>query len=142
MKIEFEIEDSDLAVLLQALESAAASAANRTSFDALQRLVNEIRQDITNGTDVFLELKTRLTSFTNGSPILPKSNFRTHLGMSLDFIESENGLLHLLNWILDRLVRANKPRATTKLIESDDIEGAFIVQDLVKLITDNYVASA
>ena len=142
MKIEFEIDDKDLTVLLQALESAASNpATTRASFDAIQKLLNEIRQDVVNGSDIFMELKTRLAPFTNGSPILMKSNFRTHLGISSNFIESDTGLINLLNFILKKNVNANKPGATPKEIEIDALDDAVTIEDLVKLIVDAYVAS-
>jgi hypothetical protein len=138
MRIEFDIKDEDAATLLEALEFAAARAASPTSFQKIQTLINEIRSDITNGAEIFFDIKERLKNYTNGSIIGLDSNFRTQLGISLNFVESSEGLLYVLNWILEKNVRMKKPTAATKKIKLKEIHDLTQIKDLVELITDHY----
>src|SRR5687768_15531465 len=100
MKIRFEIAEKDATVLVQALQQAASRTTEPQSFDAIQLLIEEIKNDLKNGVEVFQQLSSRLAIYTDGSTILLSSNFRTDLGISNVFITSTHGLIRLLNQIL------------------------------------------
>lgn len=89
----------------------------------------------------FQELKEQLAEFTDGSAILMTSNFRSHLGISGDFIESDTGMIAILNFIAKKNVNADKPGVTPKEIEIDELDDAVKIEDLVELIVDAYDAS-
>jgi len=141
MKIEFDIDKKDAHVLINALEFAASKAPNLESFEAIQKVIQEIREDIKNGIVVFQELKKQLEPYTDKSPILLSSNFRTQLGISSIFISSNNGLIAVLNQILKTFVALNKPSSSPDWIEKSKIDDAITIEDLVKLILNNYESS-
>jgi hypothetical protein len=141
MKIQFDIEEKDIPVLIQSLEFAASRAINQKTFEALQKVIREVKDDTVNGVEIFDELKARLTPFTDGSAINLTSNFKTHLGISRVFLESAEGLISMLNQILRRVVSLKKPGVSPVLIKQSALGSASFIEDLVKLIIDNYEAS-
>lgn len=141
MKIEFDIEKKDLTILVKALEFAASKVNNESSFNTLQMVIQEIKEDVNNGVMVFNKLKDDLKTYTDGSPILKLSDFRTQLGISKVFINSNNGLIALLNYILKSLVNFHKPYANPNKIKKSEIGDSKTIEDLTNLIINNYESS-
>jgi hypothetical protein len=141
MKIQFEIDDGDVAILVDALDRAALQATTPRSFDSLQRVIALIREDVQNGVEALQLVKQNLALYTDGSPILSQSNFRTDLGISGAFIQSSHGLIRLLNQVLAILVAQHKPGVGPAWIKASAIATLFTVQELVNLILENYDAS-
>jgi hypothetical protein len=138
MKIEFEVEEKYAPVLIDLLEFAAAKAPDTRTFDTIHKIIQELRDDIKNGIEAFQELKKRLAPFTDNSPILLTSDFRSHLGISNVFISSDEGLIKLLNYLLTFLIKLHKPNSTISFIEKTAIDDTNTIDDLVKLILKNY----
>lgn len=141
MKIEFDIEKKDLKILVKALEFAASKVNDENSFNTIQKVIQEIKEDVKNGVVILKKLKEELKKYTDGSPILESSNFRTQLGISNVFINSNNGLIALMNYILKSLVRYYKPNAKPDYIKKDKIDDAKTIKDLVNQIANNYESS-
>jgi hypothetical protein len=136
MKIQFEIAEKDASVLVDALEQAASRTADPQSFDAIQMLIEEVKNDLRNGVEVFRRLSNGLSIYTDGSPIRLSSNFRTHLGISNVYITSSHGLIRLLNHILATCAAVAHPGPPVVPIAPSAIASAVTIEDLVKLITD------
>ncbi len=141
MKIEFDIEKKDLTILVKALEFAASKVNDENSFNTIQKVIQEIKEDVKNGVIILRKLKEELKKYTDGSSILETSNFRTQLGISNVFISSNNGLIALMNYILKSLVTYYKPNAKIDYIKKDKIDDAKTIKDLVNLISNNYESS-
>jgi hypothetical protein len=141
MKIEFDIEKKDLKVLVNALEFAASRVSDENSFNTIQKVINEIKEDVKNGVAIFTRFRDELKKYTDGSPILETSNFRTQLGISAVFIKSDNGLIALMNYILKSFVLELKPNAKPDYIKKDKIDDTKTIKDLVNLICKNYESS-
>ncbi|GAA3623041.1 hypothetical protein [Flavivirga jejuensis] len=141
MKIEFEITKSDAKIIVKALEYAASKAGNQSSVNAIQNAIQEIKEDIQNGIRVLKKLKSELKGYTDGSPILETSKFRTQLGLSNAFIKSDNGLIALMNYILKSFVSFYKPGVKPDFIKKTKIDDAKTIKDLINLIINNYESS-
>jgi len=141
MKIEFDIEKNDLTIIVKSLEFAASKVNNEHSFNTIQKVIQEIKEDVKNGIMVFNKLREELSKYSDGSPILETSNFRTQLGISNVFINSNNGLIALLNYTLKSLVTYYKPTANPDYIKKSKIGDAKTIRDLTNLIVNNYESS-
>jgi hypothetical protein len=141
MIIEFDIDEKDLAVLVNALEFAASRVSDEHSFSTIQKVISEIKEDVKNGVAIFIRLRDELKKYTDGSTILETSNFRTQLGISAVFIKSDKGLIAVMNYILTDFVLKLKPNAKPDYIEKEKIDDAKTIKDIVNLICNNYESS-
>lgn len=141
MKIQLEIDDKDLAMLIDALKCASSKADDEPSFNAVKKVITGIKSNINIAVAAFNELKGKLAPFTDGSPVLLTSDFRTQLGIPEGFIKSDTGLIVILNYVLKFLIANYKPEAKPNLIKKAKIDDARTIQDLVNIILANYESS-
>jgi hypothetical protein len=141
MRIQLEIDEKDLALLVNAFISASSNQKNDHPVSIIQKAIRGITDIIDIGAAAFAELEDKLAPYTDGSPVLPASDFRTQLGISDVFIKSDTGLIMVLNYVLKFLVNTYKNGAKPVLIKKDKIDEARTMQDLVNLITANYEKS-
>lgn len=138
MKIEFEIDENEASILIDALQFAASQSNDQATFEAIQKVIQDIQEDLKNGVLIFEELKRLIKPYTDGSAILKTSSFRTQLGLSQVFIESSQGLIYILNYILNALVALHEPGTSVKNITMQELSKAKKIKDLIDLIQSNY----
>ncbi|MDR7127684.1 hypothetical protein J2X69_000012 [Algoriphagus sp. 4150] len=141
MKIEFEINDSDANVLVPALQHAASQALDINTFEVLQKVIQEIQEDIQNGVSIFQQLINYLHPYTNGNPILASSKLIINLGISQNFMESSQGMHYVLSYILKVLVNTHKPGKTPSGITMTEIGKLITIDDCINLIQHHYEKS-
>ena len=141
MKIEFEISDNDVDRLVKALQLLASQATEIETFEVVQKLLNEIQNDVENGVAIFNHLITYLKPYTNGTEIAKTSKLILHLGISENFINSSRGLIHVLKYILGLLVAEHKPAKKPVPIPSSEINDLSTIEDCINLIQEYFEKS-
>ncbi|WP_026945774.1 hypothetical protein [Algoriphagus marincola] len=141
MKIEFEINDSEASILVLALQHAASQALELKTFEVLQKVIQEIHEDIQNGVSIYQQLVYYLRPYTNGNPILKTTKLILGLGISQNFMKSSQGMHYLLTYILGSLVATHKPGKSSSKITMNEIGKLTTVEDCINLIQDHYEKS-
>ena len=141
MKIEFEIDDIEANILVPALQQAASKVQEIKNFEVLQKVIQEIQKDIQNGVAIFQLLKNYLHPYTNGTPIERSLKLLFHLGISKNFMESSQGMLYVLNYILALLVANHKPGKKPNSITMAEIEKLIKIEDCINLVQSHYEKS-
>ncbi len=139
MRIEFEISDQDVAVLYPALQRAAALAQDPQTIATLTKLIREIEEDYNNSIWIHQHLKAYLGPYTNGADMKKEYELYMHLGVSMDFIRSTEGLVAVLNYILATMVSAGKPGKQPAYIrDMAKVVKLKTVQDCIDIIQASY----
>ncbi|MDB4583105.1 hypothetical protein N9164_08135 [Draconibacterium sp.] len=141
MKIEFEINDSEANILVPALQQAASQALDISTFEVLQKVIQEIQEDIQNGVSIFQQLVNYLHPYTNGNPILKSSKLILNLGISRNFMNSSQGMHYVLSYILGALVATHKPGKNPSGIIMAEIGKLTTIEDCIDLIQEHYEKS-
>lgn len=135
MLINFELEKSEVRVLINALSHAASQANSLALRNKILAIISEIHLDIQVEDLIVHKTKQLLDPYTNAN-ITEKSNLRNGLGIPSGWID--NFMYQGCNKILYQLISLYKPGNTATAITKAEAKKCLVVQDVVDLIKANY----
>ena len=141
MKIHFSIENKNIADFLLALQYAGANSPQKDSLGFIQDIIKQIKVGLIIRRKTIEKLKNAIEKYTDGSPILITSDFRTQLGLSGDFINDDRGLIAMLNNVLTSIQEKYKPGSNINLINKNTLDDVRTIDDLINIIITNYEKS-
>jgi len=145
MKVEFELEMQEAALMLDILRNAAHKSNNQKIRSVLGNIINEIESDSQVAHYILDGIRHEFTTnnLTN-SKIFPHSNMQYGLGIPKPFLQEAPGLTRMANFILLKTVK--KFKSTTapskvKKITNAAIKKCALVHDVMNLIQTAYEAA-
>ena len=144
MKVEFELEVQEAAIMLDILREAAHKSNNQKIRSVLGNIINEIESDSKVAHYILDGIRHEFTTnnLTNNK-IFPHSNMQYGLRIPKPFLQEAAGLTKMANFILLRTVQKFKPNtkpSNEQRISNSSIKKCVLVQDVMNLIQGSYEA--
>ncbi|MEM1003245.1 MAG: hypothetical protein AAGH46_11415 [Bacteroidota bacterium] len=144
MKIEFELEMQEAALIMDILRAALHKSNNPKVKSVLGNIITEIESDSRVAHYILAGIRDQFhTNNLTNNQIYPHSNMEYGLGMPKPFLKEPQGLTKMANFILLRTVKKFKPTivpSKVKKITNAAIKKCILVHDVMVLIQNNYEA--
>ena len=142
MKIEFEITEDDVILLINSLNFAISKTTNASSRNKLKVIIQNIRADAKIDSEILKQLKYFLkkSQGVNPNKVLKPSKLKLDLNLSTNYIKSPGGLGMICNNILINLRNAFMEDKPFKKIPQYKVIKCKTVNDLIKMIQDGFEA--
>ena len=135
LRIDFKISKKEGQLVLGALKNLHNAISNISSRQSLQRIINEIEEDLNLESIVFGQLVAGIAPVVN-IPIARNSNIEFGLGLKLGYRNTT--LVKIANRIVQQLLLERKPSKTVKALTRNQIQECVLISDIIKLILDKY----
>ncbi|WP_435623187.1 hypothetical protein [Flagellimonas sp.] len=142
MKIEFELEMQEAALMMDILRKAAFESNNQKVRTVIGKIINEIESDSKVAHFILGGIRHLFT--TNNltkNKIFPQSDMEYGLGIPKPFLQEPRGLTKMANFILMQTVKKFKPSISpskVKKIGNAAIKKCVLVHDVMVLIQTAY----
>lgn len=142
MKIEFDITEDDVILLINSLNFAITKTANNKSRVKLQSIIQNIKADVKIDKEILKQLKYFINKSQGVNPalVIKTANLKLNLNLSSNYIKTPGGLGRVCNNILINLRNAFKDDKPFKRIPQYKVVKCKTVEDLIKMIQDGFEA--
>lgn len=142
MKIEFELEMQEAALVMDILRRAAYESNSQKVKSVLDKIVNEIESDSKVAHYILGGIRHHFhTNNLTSNKIFPESNMEYGLGISKPYLLEPRGLTRTANIILKSTLKKFKPKTNlskVKKISNLSIKKCVVVHDVIILIQTAY----